>query len=136
MGVTGGLPLMLFFILILIRAFQLLGRGMLPMREANDPDELILWCAGSALLAHSFTFLSISYFDQSNVTLALVLGALPGLCSASAAASYLRPQDQSEDFENGVELTARHGGLTGGDLAGKTIAVASSAPFIRLDLYA
>jgi len=81
MAVTGGLPLMLCFIAILVKTFQMLGQGMRPMREAKDPDEFILWCVGASLLAHCFTFLSISYFDQNIVILGLVLGSVAGLCA-------------------------------------------------------
>ncbi|MBE0540485.1 MAG: O-antigen ligase family protein [Verrucomicrobia bacterium] len=89
MGVTGGLPLMLCFIMILVKAFQLLGWRIRLMRRARDVSEFNLWCAGAALFAHCVTFFSISYFDQSTVTFSLLLGLVPGLCAAklnSAAA--------------------------------------------------
>ena len=108
MGVTGGLPLMLCFIAILIKAFQLLGRGMRPMRKAKDPEEFILWCVGAALFAHSVTFLSVSYFDQSNVTFALVLGAVPGLCAVSTATSSANIQDQWQDDERERKTLTTH----------------------------
>jgi hypothetical protein len=83
MGVNGGLPLMLLFIAILIKAFQLLGCGMQPLRNSNDPNEFILWSVGAALFSHCFTFLSVSYFDQSNVPFGMLLGVIAGICVAA-----------------------------------------------------
>ena len=57
MGVTGGLPLMLLFIGTLVKAFQIIGRGMRPLRDTGNPDELILWCAGVAMFAHLYYLL-------------------------------------------------------------------------------
>ncbi len=85
LGVMGGLPLMVCFILMLIKSFQMLGRKMTVMRRAKDPQEFVLWCVGSALFAHSFTFLSICYFDQTIVGFGLVLGAVPAVCAAVRA---------------------------------------------------
>jgi hypothetical protein len=86
MGVTGGLALMLCFIAILIMAFRSLGRGLRSLRSAGDPGEFTLWCAGAALFAHSFTFMSIAYFDQNIIMFSLLLGAVPGLVALPSAA--------------------------------------------------
>ena len=79
MGVIGGLPLMLIFIAILLKSFQLLGRKMCALREAHNPAEFILWCVGAALFAHCVTFFGIGYFDQSYVFLFIIVGAVPAL---------------------------------------------------------
>lgn len=99
MGVTGGLPLMLSFIVILIKAFQLLGRRIRTLRLAADSDEFMLWCVGATIFAHCFTFISISYFDQSFVEFWVLLGAVPGLCAVSMAASSAEVQDERQDGE-------------------------------------
>jgi len=85
MGVTGGLLLLLLFVAILIKSFQLLGRRMKTMRRTKDPNEFMLWSVGASLFAHCFTFLSIGYFDQSYVPLFLVIGSVPGLCALGQA---------------------------------------------------
>jgi hypothetical protein len=82
MGVLGGLPLMLCFIAVLTKSFQLLGRSMRSMRSLGGPTEFMLWCIGAALFAHCVTFLSVAYFDQSFVFLFFVIGAVPGLVAA------------------------------------------------------
>jgi hypothetical protein len=83
MGVSGGLPMMLLFIAVLMKAFQLLGRGIHELRQANDRAEFVLWCVGSSLFAHCVTFFSISYFDQSRIAFWMLIGAVPGLCAAT-----------------------------------------------------
>jgi hypothetical protein len=85
LGVSGGLLLVFFFFAILFKAFQLLGRTLATLRQAGDRDEFTVWCLGSALAAHSFTFLSISYFDQSNIAFAFLIGSVPGRCAPSWA---------------------------------------------------
>ena len=63
LGVLGGLPLMLLFIVILAKAFWSIGGTI----HADIPDrsKFPAWAVGSALFAHVVTCLSISYFDQS-----------------------------------------------------------------------
>ena len=83
MGVKGGLLLMLLFIAILVTSFKSLGYRMADLRSARDPGEFMLWCFGAALFAHCMTFLSVSYFDQSNVFLYFTIGVVPALCLSS-----------------------------------------------------
>ncbi len=80
MGVVGGLPLMISFIFIIVRAFQLLGRTMAELRENADTYEFVIWCLGVVLFAHTVTFISISYFDQTIILFAMLVGFVPGLC--------------------------------------------------------
>ena len=104
MGVTGGLPLMVCFIIVLRKAFQLLIRRIGALRRTGDPQEFVPWCAGSALFAHCVTFFSISYFDQSVVAFGMVLGTLPGLCTAPSV-----PMPTANPPEtNKSELTEAH----------------------------
>ncbi len=99
MGVSGGLLLVFCFIMMLIKAFQLLGRGLRGLRKTSDPAEFLLWCVGAALFAHCFTFISVSYFDQNFAALALLMGALPGLCAApvciACGVNRTTPQEQA-----------------------------------------
>lgn len=107
MGIIGGLPLMLLFIAILLKAFKLLGRAMRPLRSAKNPDELILWSVGASIFAHCFTFLSVSYYDQSYVPLCMVIGAVPGLCAvATVARNKVVSQDQAASQPEGKAFSA------------------------------
>jgi hypothetical protein len=81
MGVVGGLPLMLLFIGILLKSFQLLGRQIRAVRSVGNPAEFGLWCLGATLFAHCASFIGVSYFDQNIVCLCLAIGAVPGLCA-------------------------------------------------------
>ena len=76
MGVWGGLPLMLLFIFVLIRAFG--GVTQVLRREANLQygSGFLVWTFGCSLFALATTSFSISYFDQSFVFLYVVLGAI------------------------------------------------------------
>lgn len=106
MGIVGGVPLMLLFIAILLKSFQLLGRAMRPMRLARNPNELILWTVGASIFAHCFTFLSVSYYDQSYVPLCIAIGAVPGLCAAAVLQKKTVAQNQSAPEAPGKALPA------------------------------
>ena len=107
MGVSGGLLLMLCFIGILIKAFQLLGRGIRALRLAGDPNEFILWCVGAALFAHCVTLVSVCYFDQTNVGFGFLLGAVPGLCAVSVCGGCQEEQQEYSDEGQGGAILAR-----------------------------
>jgi len=76
MGVIGGLPLMLLFILILLKAFSRVGQAI--QEAAGTPIEtrFLPWSLGATLFAHAATFLSVSYFDQSFLFIYLTLAAI------------------------------------------------------------
>jgi hypothetical protein len=83
MGVWGGLPLMLLYIAVLLKSFQLLGQRIREMRMAGDRAEFVLWCMGCSLFAHCVAFISVSYFDQSRAMFWMFVGAVPGMCAAT-----------------------------------------------------
>ena len=85
LGVTGGAVLPICIIAMLVICFKLLGRGMKPLRDAGDRDEIVLWCAGAALATHAVSFISISYFDQMYVLFYLLVSAVPGMVATVAA---------------------------------------------------
>ncbi|MGC3956808.1 MAG: hypothetical protein QM813_02240 [Verrucomicrobiota bacterium] len=106
MGIVGGVPLMLLFIAILLKTFQLLGRAMRSLRLAKSPNELVLWTVGSSIFSHCFTFLSVSYYDQSYVPLCIVIGAVPGLCAAAVLPKKTVVPNQSAPETPGEALPA------------------------------
>lgn len=83
MGVTGGIVLLGVFVAIILVAFSKLGARMQVLCKSGDDREFTLWCVGAALFAHCFTFISVSYFDQSFVGFCFILGSVPALCSSS-----------------------------------------------------
>jgi hypothetical protein len=86
MGVLGGLPLMVSFILVLMKGFSFVGRGL---RQPDMPpqSQFLLWACGASLFAHTATCISVSYFDQSIVFLYLSLAATVGASYAGAVAA-------------------------------------------------
>ena len=76
MGVDGGLPLMLLFIAILAMGFSFVGRTLRQMPELPAQSQFMIWALGVSLFAHSITFISVSYFDQSFVFIYLSLAVI------------------------------------------------------------
>jgi hypothetical protein len=76
MGVTGGLPLILLFIAILVKGFSFVGQTLRKPGDLPQENLFIIWAFGASLFAHASTFISVSYFDQSFVFLYLTLAAI------------------------------------------------------------
>lgn len=80
MGVVGGLPLMIIFILIIWFGFRYVGETLTALRDAPFEKTFLAWALGCSLFAHSATMMSVSYFDQSflflYVNLAMILAML------------------------------------------------------------
>jgi len=77
MGIDGGLPLMLLFILILAKAFSSVGQILQQadkLPSATYP--FMIWALGASLFSHAASFLSVSYFDQSFVLLYLTIAVI------------------------------------------------------------
>ncbi len=75
MGVLGGLPLMLLFILILVAAFASAGRAL--AERENDADlPFVAWVLGALVFGHAVNFVSTSLFDQPVVFFYLPLAAI------------------------------------------------------------
>jgi hypothetical protein len=85
MGVWGGLPLMFLFIGTLVAAFSVIGKTLRQSADASIDDRLLIWTLGVILFGHAVTFMSVSYFDQTNVFLYLALGCVGSLRAAQPA---------------------------------------------------
>lgn len=83
MGVVGGLPLMLLFIIVLAKGFSFVGRT-LQMSELSQQQQFMCWALGASLFAHATTFISVSYFDQSFLFIYLTLGAISSVWAGTA----------------------------------------------------
>ena len=83
MGVYGGLPLMLLFIWVLVKGFSYVGRQLKVVEGRGDSGSaLTIWGLGAALIAHSATMISVSYFDQSVLFLYITLAGIAGAYGA------------------------------------------------------
>jgi len=76
MGVLGGLPLMFLFIALVTKGFSYVGKTMEVSLAPLLESRFLLWALGSALFAHTVTFISVSYFDQSFMFIYLTLAAI------------------------------------------------------------
>jgi hypothetical protein len=65
MGVWGGLPLTILFILTVAKGFSYVGVVTHIDGNAPAPERFLVWSLGASLFAHAATFISVSYFDQS-----------------------------------------------------------------------
>jgi hypothetical protein len=75
MGVLGGLPLLVLFIIVLAMGFKGVTKA-LEYEYENPKFRFLLWAFGASLFAHTATFVSVSYFDQSFVFLYLTLAVI------------------------------------------------------------
>jgi len=79
MGILGGLPLVLAFVLLLASAFRSVGRALRDNEAALFEHRFLIWTLGAMLFGHVMNFFSISLFDQSVVFLYLVLASIGAL---------------------------------------------------------
>jgi hypothetical protein len=78
-GVVGGLPLVILFVIIICYGFSYVGK-IQKMHHVDGNTKYLLWSFGAALAAHTVTFFSVSYFDQSfmfvYLTIAIISAAM------------------------------------------------------------
>jgi len=76
MGVTGGLLLMLIFVLVVVAAFRAVGQAMRNQPGASHEHRFLMWTLGTLVFGHLMNFMSISLFDQSILFFYFVLAAI------------------------------------------------------------
>lgn len=76
MGVWGGLPLLVLFILALRSAFAGIGKALKQHEQADSRWQFMIWIIGAILFGHVINFVSIAYYDQSVVFLDFLLGVI------------------------------------------------------------
>jgi phage shock protein PspC (stress-responsive transcriptional regulator) len=86
MGVIGGLPLMFLFIAILTKGFSFVGQTQKQPSDLPAESQFMTWALGAALFAHTVTFVSVSYFDQSFLFIYLTFAAIGSAYSSTVAA--------------------------------------------------
>jgi hypothetical protein len=84
LGVTGGLPLMLLFIIILSKGFSFVGQIL--KQDDGSPAEFrfFIWALGSSLFAHAVSCIGVSYFDQSFAFMYLTLAVVSSIHSSES----------------------------------------------------
>lgn len=105
-GLSGGVALVVLFLLILAAGFSLLGRMLKALDRAAPRDSqarsqrLLIWLVGVALFVHAVNHFGVSYFGQVwmgwYLTLAII-GSLYGIAeAASSPSSALTPRACSQ----------------------------------------
>jgi hypothetical protein len=85
LGVRGGLPLMLLFIALLVKAYSYIGQTLEAQSERPGEELFMIWALGASLFAHTVTMISVSYFDQSFMFLYLTMGIIGSLWAVREA---------------------------------------------------
>jgi hypothetical protein len=114
-GANGGLLTMFLFIMIIASGFQGVGRSVRAMEDVEPRrDQLCVWAMGAALLAHTVTYMSTSYFDQNIVNWYLLLAMISsaanqyvGATSASGEATW-RADPNPDISENAALALGPH----------------------------
>jgi hypothetical protein len=84
-GVLGGLPLVFGFIYVIKKSFnaisETLGRLDVSAEDTEEAEEkgALVWTLGNVLFCHAFTFVSVSYFDQTFVLFWMVPGVIASI---------------------------------------------------------
>ncbi|MBN1129340.1 MAG: hypothetical protein JXA71_10155 [Chitinispirillaceae bacterium] len=86
-GVMGGALLLLVFFIIIIKCFLTIGRALKGLPDERLGDTILLWSMGAALVGHTVSFISVSYFDQTVVFYYLLIA----LISSSSFCFYEPP---------------------------------------------
>lgn len=97
LGVRGGLPLMLLFIALLVKAYSYIGQTLEAQSERPGEELFMIWALGAGLFAHTVTMISVSYFDQSFMFLYLTLGIIGSLWAVREATDEV--EETSHDHE-------------------------------------
>lgn len=87
MGVQGGLPLLLLFVLLLAKGFSIVGQSVQATKKASSEQDFFCWALGASLFAHAATCISVTYFDQSIVFLYVTLAAIAGIGASTSVSS-------------------------------------------------
>jgi hypothetical protein len=87
MGVLGGLPLLILFVLMLSAAFRAVGRALRENEGRSPARDFLIWTLGAMLFGEVMSFWAISFYDQSVSFFYLVLAALGAIRLPVAMAS-------------------------------------------------
>jgi hypothetical protein len=87
MGVSGGLPLLAVFVLILVLSFRDVGLALRQRSAAPESERLLVWMLGALLFGFLMDFWSISLYDQSVVFFYLTLAAIQAVMRQPRRAS-------------------------------------------------
>jgi len=98
-GATGGLITMILFVAIIVYAFRLVGRSSRIAEKIHKRRTArLVWSSGASLLAHTVTYVSVTYFDQNFVNWYLLLAIISTLSEQLSIA-------KSENTRKSVQIS-------------------------------
>lgn len=89
-GVNGGIILLALFVYLIAHCFHLIGRLNFSFSGSEKQLQIIPWGFGAALFAHLITFFSVSYFDQTIISIYFIFAMI----------SFLSVRSQIDVVEN------------------------------------
>lgn len=95
-GINGGVLSLCLLFLIIGTGFRAVGHSVNVSRLMSAADGILVWSLGATLLVHTFSFLSVSYFDQLGVIWYMLLSFI----ATVAAPAVMKPPN-----ENGSHVT-------------------------------
>jgi hypothetical protein len=78
-GVNGGILTLLLFIVVISLSYKYIGEELKRRHDANLYTKLAAWCIGVSLFAHILSFLSVTYFDQTQIYWYMLLAVVSRL---------------------------------------------------------
>ena len=99
-GTGGGILALLFFILVIARAFGRVGRAAKRVRRISKHQEWLVWGLGACLFAHVVGFFGIYYFDQTRVSWFIVLAMISAITSTISSDKNLPGGNRLRDEES------------------------------------
>ena len=85
-AVNGGLLGLLLILAVYFFSFKNVGSS-LKIQGVDNQDKFLFWALGSSLFAHTFSGLSVSYFDQSVIFLWMVVACISSLYAQRSSLS-------------------------------------------------
>jgi hypothetical protein len=72
-GVNGGILTLLLFIVVISLSYKYIGEVLKWRHDADLYTKMAIWCIGVCLFAHILSFLSVTYFDQTQIYWYMIL---------------------------------------------------------------
>lgn len=88
-GLSGGLITMSLFIALIALSFRSIGLCV-RQPERQPESRYFVWTMGAALLSHSISFISVSYFDQNAIVFYFLLASITTLSVAQTRVARLQ----------------------------------------------
>jgi len=96
LGVMGGLPLMLSFVMATAAGFRMVGFALRENEDTSAEHSFLIWTLGAILFGHVVNFFSIVLYDQSVTFFYLILAGIGAVRAVkpSTAAGIAEPRER------------------------------------------